>query len=69
MDDLEVRISRLQDQIETADPDERLRLQPQVARVVATLMSRGRSVPAKLRRINHMLMEEAQDEMFDNMPV
>ncbi|WP_298844675.1 hypothetical protein [uncultured Roseobacter sp.] len=69
MDDLEVRMIRLQKQVEKADATERLRLQPQVARVVATMTSRGRAVPAHMRRINHTLMEEAQDDMFDNMPV
>ena len=69
MDDLEVRISKLQQQVDHADDAERIRLQPQVARVVATLSSRGRAVPAKLRRMNLILTEEAQDDMFDNMPV
>lgn len=62
-------VEMLQARVEQANGSERLKLQPQVARVVATLKARGREVPKSLRRLDTTLRDEALDEMFDNMPV
>lgn len=69
MNDLEQRASQLEAQIENASEKERLALQPQVDRVIATLKAKGQSVPCRLKRINDTLKDEAIEDMFDNMPV
>ncbi|MBW4708334.1 hypothetical protein KX928_11120 [Roseobacter sp. YSTF-M11] len=69
MTNLEQRASLLEKQIETASQKERLELQPQIDRVIATLSAHGKSVPPRLRRLNNALKEEAFEDMFDNMPV
>ncbi len=62
-------IETLQARVAAADSAERLRLQPQVARVVATLKAKGTRVPCRLRQLDMTLRDEALDDMFDNMPV
>jgi hypothetical protein len=69
MTDLELQASDLIDRAEGASATERLRLQPQIDRVVTTLAMQGRPVPRRLRNINNRLKDEALDDMFDNMPV
>lgn len=67
--DLEIRVSKLVKLCEKAPLDERLNLRPEVDRVIRTLTSYHLAVPRTLRRLKDSLEEEAQDDMFDNMPV
>jgi hypothetical protein len=69
MSTLHDRAHQLQELAEKASPRDRLRLQPKIDRVVATLAAEGNLVPLRLRRLNQALKEEAFDDMFDNMPV
>ncbi|WP_298975452.1 hypothetical protein [uncultured Roseobacter sp.] len=69
MTDLTERAIQLEKQIEDACQKERLALQPQFDRVIATLKARGETVPARMRRLNTTLKEEAIEDLFDNMPV
>lgn len=69
MNELEIQATALAAQVETATQAERMKLQPQIDRVITTLTMQGHTVPTKLRRINNTLKDEALDDMFDNMPV
>ncbi|WP_227271406.1 hypothetical protein [Roseobacter weihaiensis] len=69
MTDLELQASQLEAKVENASHAERIRLQPQVDRVVTTLAMQGYTVPNRLRTINNTLKDEVLDDMFDNMPV
>jgi hypothetical protein len=69
MTDLERHASTLIERAETASHAERIRLQPQIDRVITTLTMQGHTVPLRLRTINNTLKDEALDDMFDNMPV
>lgn len=69
MTDLENQATELADRAETASHAERMLLQPQIDRVLATLTMQGNPVCGRLRRINNTLKDEALDDMFDNMPV
>lgn len=69
MTDLELQASQLEAKVENASHAERIRLQPQVDRVVTTLAMQGYTVPTRLRTINNTLKDEVLDDMFDNMPV
>jgi hypothetical protein len=69
MNDLEVQASQLIERAQNASQAERLRLQPDVDRVITALTMQGRMVPRRLRLINNTLKDEALDDMFDNMPV
>ncbi len=62
-------LSELEERAAKACSAERLKLQPQVARVMATLKAKGRSVPARFKVLDRTLREEAMDDMFDNLPV
>ena len=69
MTDLDFQAANLIDRAESATSSERLRLQPQIDRVITTLTMQGRPVPRRLLNINNVLKDEALDDMFDNMPV
>ncbi|MGZ2259896.1 hypothetical protein [Roseobacter sp. A03A-229] len=69
MTDLQQRASHLEHLIENASAKERIALQPQFDRVIATLKASGQIVPRRLERINNDLRDEALEDMFDNMPV
>ncbi|MEO9650404.1 MAG: hypothetical protein ABJ360_04825 [Roseobacter sp.] len=69
MNELEIQATELATMAEGASHAERIRMQPQIDRVVTTLAMQGHVVPAKLRRVNNALKDEALDDMFDNMPI
>ena len=69
MTELEMQATELASKVEGATHAERMRLQPQIDRVVTTLTMQGHIVPAHLRRVNNSLKDEALDDMFDNMPI
>ena len=47
----------------------RLELQPQFSRVLERLDRSGQHVPARLRNLNAVLLDEAIESRFDNMPL
>lgn len=69
MTDLERQASDLEAKVQSASPQERIALQPQLDRVITSLTMQGIPVSRTLRRMNNTLKDEALDDMFDNMPV
>ena len=59
----------LVEQITVANAALRLRLQPQLTRIVEDLLKSGAPVPPRLRNLNEQLLEEAIEARFDNLPV
>ncbi|WP_135501968.1 hypothetical protein [Roseovarius aestuariivivens] len=62
-------IKRLQHQILDLGEAERYRLQPRLAGLLGQMRDAGEPIPAKLRRLNDELLDEAIEAQFDNMPV
>ena len=56
-------------EIARADAAERIRLQPELSRVIARLKAEGQRVPLRLCHLNATLVDEAVEARFDNMPV
>lgn len=69
MTNLQQRATQLEHEVENASHKERMALQPQIDRVIATLKATGQIVPRRLERMNNDLRDEAIEDMFDNMPV
>ncbi|MBO9449183.1 hypothetical protein J7426_02865 [Tropicibacter sp. R16_0] len=47
----------------------RLELQPKLSKVIANLRANGTPVPARLKRLDAALCDEAIEARFDNMPI
>ncbi|WP_240336645.1 hypothetical protein [Tropicibacter sp. Alg240-R139] len=47
----------------------RLELQPKLSRVIENLRTNGAHVPARLKRLDAVLCDEAIEARFDNMPI
>lgn len=60
---------QLEATINGASGDQRLELQPQLSRVLDRLAREGGHVPASLRNLNAVLLDEAIERRFDNLPV
>lgn len=60
---------QLEATIQAANSDKRLELQPHLSRLLDRLAREGQHVPARLRNLNALLMDEAIERRFDNMPV
>ncbi len=59
----------LERRIAGADARSRLALQPVFSRALELLKADGQSVPMRMKRLDAMLVEEAIEARFDNMPV
>ena len=55
--------------ITTASGARRIELQPQLSQVLERLARGGHHVPARLRSLNAVLLDEAIEQRFDNLPV
>ena len=60
---------RLARQAAAADVAARIRLQPELTRLVERMRIEGLHVPARLQRLEAELADEAIEARFDNMPV
>lgn len=60
---------KLTNEVSTASPRKRLELQPELNRVVEHMIAQGMHVPPRVRDLNTVLLEEAIEDRFDNMPV
>ena len=56
-------------EIKASTPDRRLALQPEFGRVLQELEQAGTAVPARLRNLHELLLEEAIEARFDNLPI
>lgn len=60
---------RLEAQISDASAATRLRLQPEFTRILDRLRREGQPVPSRLRQLDAVLVDEAIEARFDNLPV
>lgn len=60
---------RLARKAEAADVATRIRMQPELTRLVEGMRIEGIHVPARLQRLEAELADEAIEARFDNMPV
>lgn len=60
---------RLEERIQKSGPNGRLALQPELGSLLTQLQTRGVAVPARLRSLNALLIDEEVEARFDNMPV
>jgi hypothetical protein len=67
--DLNWGAEALVQQIGSASSAMRLRLQPQLTRMVDEMQKAGAPVPPKLRDLNEELLDEAIEAWFDNLPL
>ncbi len=56
-------------QIRQASSETRLKLQPELGQVLQELEQAGTAVPARLRNLHELLLEEAIEAQFDNLPI
>lgn len=68
-EDLLHRARSLETSILGADGAVRMALRPEFSRVVDRLRQNGAAVPGRLRRLEAALVQDAVEEMFDNIPV
>ena len=69
IEDLKKQAAHLEMRYDATRPHDRLKLRPDVQRVIRGLTSRQVPVPMGLSRISRRLEDEAYDDMFENMPV
>ena len=67
--ELKAKAAHLEQMFETSRPEDRIKLRPDVQRVIHTLAAHRQPIPLRLRQIERKLDEEAYDDMFENMPV
>lgn len=59
----------LSQKFDHADEEARLAMQPQLSRLINQFEAEGTTIPRKLRYMNAVLVEEAIEAQFDNLPV
>ena len=59
----------LESEIARANASARISLQPRLQKFLTHLEADGVRVPARLKRLNSELIDEAIEARFDNMPV
>jgi len=69
MTDQQKRIRELTARINAAEPGTRHGLQPELERLIHELEAASVLVPPELRDLNEILLGEAIEAQFDNMPV
>lgn len=66
---LALQADRVVHAIRGASADERIKLQPQLSRVVHDMELSGAAIPPKLRNLHEQLLEEVLEARFDNLPI
>lgn len=69
MDNISQKLQDLHDAILNAEPQERQKLQPELADIIADCEAKGAHVPARIHELNEDLLSDAMEAQFDNMPV
>ena len=67
--ELETRVGHLEQRFRAARVDERLRMRPEVQKIIRRLKDQRQPLPCALSRINARLEQDEFDDMFENMPV
>ncbi|MGX0977530.1 putative N-acetylmannosamine-6-phosphate epimerase [Roseovarius sp. MBR-51] len=62
-------LDRLQHQIGQADAETRHRMEPQLRRMIERLRAEGLAVPDQTKSLHEVLLCEAIEAQFENMPV
>jgi len=62
-------LDRLEHQIGQANPDIRHKMEPQLRRMIERLRNEGIAVPEATKSLHELLLCEAIEAQFDNMPV
>ncbi|MEI4233360.1 hypothetical protein [Roseovarius sp. D22-M7] len=69
MMDLHTEIDHLQSLIDQADPDTRYKHEPDLRHAIERMRAEDVAVPAPVKRLHQILLSEAIEAEFDNMPV
>jgi len=67
--DIETQVRDFEREFSQATGEARQALMTRVQKVVAGFVHRGQKVPEPLSRINQRLVDEAFEDMFDNVPL
>ncbi|MFK7754575.1 MAG: hypothetical protein AB8B51_18755 [Sedimentitalea sp.] len=67
--ELERTAENLEATLISAGPEARLSLQPKFSDILQKLSASGQRVPRRLRDLDELLLDEAVEARFDNMPV
>ncbi len=69
MTDLKTEIDTLQSLIGQADPNTRYRHEPDLRHMIERLRANDVAVPDPVKRLHQILLSEAIEAEFDNMPI
>lgn len=69
MTDLRMEIDRLQSLIGQADPITRYQHEPDLRHIIERMQASDVAVPAPVKRLHQILLSEAIEAEFDNMPI
>lgn len=69
MIDLKAEIDTLQSLIGQANPDTRYQHEPELRHMIERLRDNDVAVPAPVKRLHQILLSEAMEVEFDNMPI
>lgn len=69
MTNTHTELDRLEHKIAQANPDTRHMLEPQLRRMIEQLHEQGMAVPDETKDLHELLLCEAIEAQFDNMPV
>ncbi|MFU8776946.1 MAG: hypothetical protein ACNA7M_04685 [Roseovarius sp.] len=69
MTNTRTELDRLVNQIGQASPDTRHNLEPLLRRMIERLHEEGMAVPDRTKNLHELLLCEAIEAQFDNMPV
>lgn len=69
MIDLKTEIDTIQSLIDQANPDTRYQHEPDLRHMIERLRANDMAVPAPVKRLHQILLSEAIEAEFDNMPV
>lgn len=69
INELKVTAENLEERISVAKAETRIALQPQFSSVIDRMVAEGAQVPARMRRLDAVLVEEVIEARFDNLPV
>ena len=62
-------IATIEDRIDAASPESRDAVLSELRSMMSDLRAKGRKVPQRLRELEEMLIDEAVEDQFDNLPV